>query len=51
MGEELMEGVGSALEFHWLPVERLETILVYPRNIADLMQRWNAGIQHFVVQN
>ncbi len=51
MGEELVEGIASALGFRWVPVERLGSILVYPRNIADLLQRWDAGIQHFIAQD
>lgn len=51
MGEELMGGEGSPLEFHWVPIERLRSITVYPRNIADLLQRWDAGIQHFIAED
>jgi len=48
LGQELMDGVKSDLEFHWVPVAQLESIPVYPRNVPSLMKRWDTGIQHFI---
>lgn len=48
MGDEHIEGRNFKIEFHWVPVESLALIELYPTNIADLMMRYNDGVQHFV---
>lgn len=48
IGEERIEGRDFKIELHWIPVERLSQIEVYPTNIADLMKRYDEGVQHFV---
>jgi len=48
MGDERIEGRDFKIEFHWMPLENLDQIEVYPTNIADLMKRYDEGVQHFV---
>ena len=48
MGDEQIEGRNFKMEFHWMPIEALGQIEVYPAKIADLMKRYNEGVQHFV---
>lgn len=48
IGDEHIEGRDFKLEFHWMPINELENINVYPDNIADLMKRYQDGVQHFV---
>ena len=48
IGDERIEGREFKIEFHWIPVETLGQIEVYPTNIPDLMKRYDDGVQHFV---
>jgi len=48
VGDERIEGRDFKIEFHWTPIEALNQIEVYPTNIADLMKRYDEGVQHFV---
>lgn len=48
IGDERIEGRDFKIEFHWIPIEALSQIEVYPTNIADLMKRYGEGVQHFV---
>ncbi|MCL1804291.1 MAG: NUDIX domain-containing protein [Eubacteriaceae bacterium] len=50
VGDERIEGRDFIfiIEFHWIPVETLSQIEVYPTNIADFMKRYNEGVQHFM---
>ena len=36
------------LEFRWIPLEELKDLEVYPVQTAELMQKLDAGVQHFV---
>ncbi|MCL2462594.1 MAG: NUDIX hydrolase [Defluviitaleaceae bacterium] len=47
-GGEIAEGRDFQIEFHWVPIDSLGEIEVYPANIAELMKRYNEGVQHFV---
>lgn len=47
-GDEQIEGKNFKMEFYWQFVEKLNQIEVYPTNIAELMKRYNEGVQHFV---
>lgn len=37
-----------SLEFRWVPLEELKNLEVYPVQTAELMQKLDAGVQHFV---
>ena len=47
-GDENIEGRDFKIEFHWMSIDSLEKIEVYPNNIAELMKLYNEGVQHFV---
>jgi 8-oxo-dGTP pyrophosphatase MutT (NUDIX family) len=47
-GNEHIEGRQFSIEFHWLPLDALVGIEVYPTNTAELMKRYDEGVQHFV---
>lgn len=36
------------LEFHWVPMEGLSELEVYPTNVRELLDRLGEGVQHFV---
>ena len=46
--KEHMEGRNFAIEFHWVPLEELSRITVYPPQAAALLQQLDNGVQHFV---
>ena len=46
--DERIEGKEFKIDFYWTPVDSLGQIEVYPTNIADLMERYDEGVQHFV---
>ena len=48
MGKEQIEGRKFNLEFHWVPLEELKNIEVYPTNVVELMNQMNDGVQHFI---
>lgn len=48
MGQEQIEGQKFKLEFHWVPLDELKNIEVYPTNIAELMNHMEYGVQHFI---
>lgn len=48
IGCERIEGRSFDLEFHWVPLERVRDLPVYPPNAADLLLRPDEGVQHFV---
>lgn len=48
IGKEQFEGRNFTLEFHWVPLEQLEDIEVYPVDAAELLKKWSDGVQHFV---
>lgn len=37
-----------SLEFCWVPLEELKDLEVYPVQTAELMRKFDAGVQHFV---
>ena len=47
-GREQMEGRDFELEFHWVPLEQIEELEVYPTNATELLGRLSEGVQHFV---
>lgn len=50
IGNEQIEDRNFNIEFHWVPIMDLNKIEVYPPNIADLMEKYHDGVQHFVYQ-
>ena len=50
IGKEKMEGRKFDLEFHWVPLEDLKDIEVYPTNVVELMDKIDQGAQHFIYQ-
>lgn len=50
IGKERIEGRKFNLEFHWVPIEELKNIEVYPTNVVELMEQINQGVQHFIYQ-
>lgn len=50
IGKEKIEERNFDLEFHWVPIEELCNIEVYPTNVVELMNKINDGVQHFIYQ-
>lgn len=48
MGIEQIEGRSFALEFHWIPLEELKNLEVYPTGLPALLEQMDKGVQHFV---
>ena len=47
-GVEKMEDRSFSLEFHWIPIEEISALEVYPTNAKELMAKLHQGVQHFV---
>lgn len=47
-GVEQIEDRKFELEFHWIPIEEVDKLEVYPTNTKELLQKLNAGVQHFI---
>lgn len=45
---EHLEGRDFDIEFHWIPLNEVKHIEVYPTNAAELLDKLNEGVQHFV---
>lgn len=50
MAKEHLEGRSFDLEFHWIPLENVNNLEVYPTQTAELLQRLDNGVQHFIYQ-
>ena len=48
MGSEHLENRSFDLEFHWIPIERLRDIEVYPIKTHEMLQ--TSGVHHFIHQ-
>lgn len=48
LGKEQIQGRNFDLEFHWVPIEELKNIEVYPTNVVELMAKMDEGVQHFI---
>lgn len=48
VGDEHIEARNFNIEFHWVPIDELGNIEVYPTNTAELMKKYNTDVQHFV---
>ena len=43
-----IEERGVPLEFWWIPLEQVQELEVYPVETPQLLQKLDAGMQHFV---
>lgn len=48
IGDEYIEGRDFKIEFHWVPLNRIHEIKVYPTNTSELLLKLGDGVQHFV---
>lgn len=46
--QEHFEERDFRIEFHWLPLNQVKNIALYPTNAAELLQRLDEGVKHFV---
>ena len=47
MATEQMEGRSFNLEYHWVPLSKVEELEVYPMKTPELLQKLDEGVQHF----
>lgn len=47
-GSEHLEGRKFDLEFHWVPLERVGELEIYPTNARELLGKLEEGVQHFI---
>lgn len=50
MAQEHLEGRDFEIEFHWVPLEEVKDIELYPVNAKELLGCLEAGTVHFVYQ-
>ena len=48
MASEHIEGRNFDLEYHWVSLEDMAKLEVYPTQTPELMKRLQDGVQHFV---
>ena len=48
LGKEHLENRNFEIEFHWIPLDDVDKITLYPSNCVELMRNINSGVQHFV---
>ena len=48
IGYEKLDGRDFKIEFHWVPIDKIKEIEVYPTNTNSLIEKLNEGVQHFV---
>ena len=48
MATEHMEGRNFELEYHWVPIEEVEKLEVYPTQTPALLRKLHEGVQHFI---
>ena len=48
LAKEHMEGRSFELEFHWVPLEDVNGLEVYPTQTPELLLKLNEGVQHFI---
>ncbi|MGN0629198.1 MAG: NUDIX hydrolase [Oscillospiraceae bacterium] len=46
--KEHIDGRRFDMEFHWVPMEELHSIKVYPTNCRKLISSLDGGVEHFV---
>ena len=48
LAKEHMEGRSFDLEFHWIPLEDVNGLEVYPTQTPELLLKLDEGVQHFI---
>lgn len=48
IAKEHIEGRNFDVEFHWVPVEDIDKLEIYPTQTPELLEKIHKGIQHFV---
>ena len=48
LAQEQLEGRNFELEFHWVPIDKISDIEIYPANAIQLLENLNDNVQHFV---
>lgn len=48
LGKEHLENRNFEIEFHWIPLDDVDKITLYPSNCVELMRKINSGVQHFM---
>lgn len=48
LAKEHLEGRSFDLEFHWVPLECVEGLELYPTNAKQLLNALDEGVQHFI---
>ncbi|MCG8499501.1 MAG: NUDIX hydrolase [Firmicutes bacterium] len=48
IAHEHIEGRDFDIEYHWIPVEHVKNIEIYPENANDLLGCIHDGVKHFV---
>lgn len=48
LGREQFSGQAFDMEFHWVPLDEIPNLLVYPQNAPALLCKLDRGVQHFV---
>ncbi|GMO48699.1 MAG: NUDIX domain-containing protein [Termitinemataceae bacterium] len=47
-GNEYIENRNFDIEFHWMPIEKINKIKIYPANTIELLKDYDKGVKHFV---
>ena len=50
MASEHIERRKFDLEFHWVPIEDVKNLEIYPTQTPELLEKLDEGVQHFVYQ-
>lgn len=48
LAKEHLEGRSFDLEFHWVPLEDVQRLELYPTQCRELLGRLEGGVQHFI---
>ncbi len=48
MAQEQHEGRNLEMEFHWMPIDEISHIEIYPTNTVQLLDNLSDGVQHFI---
>lgn len=48
IAQEQLEGRNFELEFHWIPIDKISHIKVYPANTVQLLDAPGDSVQHFI---
>ena len=48
IANEHIDGRDFDIEFHWIPLDEVKNIEIYPTNLNVLIEQLNGGVKHFV---